>query len=287
MNRAAYIKPLGRLLCGVAMGCLLTAGIASAAPISFTWAPLAVGIGAPGDGLIGPANNFTVVDTATVNLTGSGFTEIGALRINDFLLGSTLAPSAGLETHYSLLFGFTGTGNPIAIPAPGSSSTAAFTSLNYTLYGLTGVPPTITPTTDVSKIPNVVALAFGSLVSGTATLVNQSTPNSVDFSPKADLNLNMTVCTAAGQGNTGFGNSLCTGNESAFFASPLPANISLLIGDFSATTSVTTLSGSTLTINGGGGNLTLEQSAVPEPGSVMLLGFGLTALGFVKRRKKV
>jgi len=278
------VKQLARIAWGVSLGCLLTAASAEASPITFTWNPMGVGLGTPTDGLIGPADNFTAVDSATIQLGSTGFSEVGSLRINEFLLGSSMAPSNGLQTDYSVLFGFTGTGKPVTIPVTNQASTAPFTSLNYTMYGLNGPTPTISPTTDVSKIPGVVPLAYGTLLSGDATLTNVSNL----FSAKADLNLNMTVCTGASGGNTGFGNTPCTGDESAFFASPLPQNISLLIGDFSATTSVTSLSGTTLTINGGGGNLTLDTATkVPEPASMMVIGSGLLALGLVRRRKAV
>lgn len=276
------VKTFAGIAAGASLGCLLTMASASATPIQFEWSPSAVGLGTPTDGLIGPADNFTAVDSATVTLGTSGFSEIGSLRVNDFLLGNALAPSNGLQTDYSLLFGFTGTGQPIAIPGTNLANTAPFTSLNFTMYGLNGPTPPISPNTNVATIPGVVPLAYGTLENGTATLTNV---NGL-YSAKADLNLSLKACAAAGQGNTGFGNELCTGNESAFFVSPSAMDISLLIGDFSATTSVTSISGDTLTIDGGGGNLTLGATSLPEPGSLLVVGSGLLGLGLIRRRRR-
>jgi len=287
------MKSLARIARGASLGCLLLAGSAVAAPITFTWNPAATGLTGPGDGLIGPADNFTAVDNATIILGANGFTETGSLVVNNFILGSSILQTGGLQSNYNLLFGFSGSGGQVTVPSVGQSSTAAFTTLDYTMYGLAGATPSIGPGTDVSKIPGVIPLAFGSLKSGTATLTNVTPPPGVNgplFSAKADLNLGITVCTSAGMGNTTAGNSLCTGDETAFFVNPSPGDFSLLIGDFSATTSVTTLVGNVLTINGGGGNLTFDDMAsvdttsVPEPGSLMVLGSGLLALGMVKRR---
>ena len=64
------------------------------------------------------------------------------------------------------------------------------------------------------------------------------------------------------------------------------ATINLVIGNFSATTSVTSFDGTFLNINGGGGNLTLENR-VPEPMSLTLLGVGLLGLAGLRRRKLI
>ena len=279
------VKVLTRVAQGAGLGCLLAAASASAAPITFTWDPQGAGLGTPSETVIGPADNFTAVDLATINLASSGFTEFGSLNIDEFLLGSGLAPSDGLLKDYSLLVGFSGTGGAITVPDVGMSSTAPFTSLNYTLYGYNGIPtPTITPTTnvDIANYPGLVPLAYGSLLTGTATLTNvPPAPGQIPplYSATANLNLTMNPCTAAGLGNNGVGNSLCTGDESSFFASPSPMDISLLIGNFSATTSVTTLSGDTLTIDGGGGNLTLaSEASLPEPATLMIIGLAFSRL---------
>ena len=245
-------------LLGAVMGALLllvagTYSSASAQPLTFTWLPPGATPGLPG-GPIGPANNFNVNDFASVTLTGGGnFTEVGYLNVLTFLLGGTPASQAGLGTTYSLFLGFNGTGTGAVVPGPGSSNTFPFTKLDYTLYGVVGPTPTFTVTNGnvTTSAAGAIPLAFGSLISGTATLINTGGPGQ-PFSPTANLVETFHACTAAAQGNAGFGQALCTANETGFFLVPPPSTIDLLVGNFSATTTVTTFDGTFLNIDGGG-----------------------------------
>ena len=291
---AIMAKTISRYVGTVAAVALLLSGawcsLASAAPLTFVWNPPGtVPLPLPG-GLIGPANNFNVADFASVTIGGTGnFSEVGYLSVLQFLLGGAPAPQAGLNATYSLYFGFNGTGTGTVPPPPGSATTGPFTSLNYTLFAVISPTPTFTVTNgNVTVVGGfAIPLAFGSMISGTATLTNTGV-GAQPFSPTANLFETFHVCTAAGQGNApGFGQAACIGDESLFFLIPPPPTINLVVGNFSATTSVTSFDGTFLNINGGGGNLTLEHR-VPEPMSLTLLGVGLLGLagaGFFARRK--
>jgi hypothetical protein len=270
-------------------------GSASAAPVTYTWNPAAVIPTAPVNSNI-VANNLVVSDFADIVITGSNFTENAVLTAAQFQLnGNPVAPAGfGAGGTYSFYATVTAAGTISGpIPAPGSGQTVngTFTSATYTFWANPNSTPMVTTnpggTPTISGNGGAFALFTGTLLSGTSGLSDvpagpDNTPPQ-GYSPKADLNLTLSVCTAAG--------GVCTGNESAFFVNPLPADLTLAISDFSATTSQTALTpgagGSTnLDITGGGGNVTFAVTPVPEPASLLVIGTSLVGLGIVRRRKR-
>jgi hypothetical protein len=203
-----------------------------------------------------------------------------------FLQGGNPVPLHGLQDSYSFYVTVAGSGHQNAIPAPGSglASDGVFSSLNYTFWANPNSQPQVTlntgTTPSITGNSGAFALFSGSLIDGTTTLI---APTGGGYSPTANLDLSLVACSSAGQ-MTATGQT-CAGNENAFFVAPLAADFNLVIGNFGATTSVTTLTPGNptfLDINGGGGNITFT---IAEPGAIFLFGSGLIALAAIRRRR--
>lgn len=272
-----------------AIALAMSVGAAQAAPVNFTWNPAGASVPLNG-GTISNANNYNIADFSSISVDSStgAFTEVGTLNVLNFLNSGQTVVSTGLGTSYSLFLRFRAAGTQGAITtANGTSSNGTFSSLSYQLLGSpNGSPPlafsvsngAVTTTGSGAEL----VLGFGNLVPGTGFVTLTKTANG--YSPTANVNLTFNECLASGQGNDP--TALCTANQGGFFVSPA-SGLSLQIGNFSATDSVTTVTaGPTTTyinLNGGSGNLTF--AAVPEPASMAVFGVGMLALaGFARRR---
>jgi len=240
-------KWFARTLMAVALGAAYSSSYALTTLPEFTWNPQAAGLAATSPIT---ADNIVVSDFASVALSGSTFTETGYLPVSSFQLNGTVAPAPGLNSAYSLYFQFNGAG----------ANNGPFTSLNYTLFGVNGVP-TFGPGGTISAVPGAVQLATGSLISGSTGTIGglPAAAATVSFVP----------------------------TNSAFFTNPNAASFyPTALTSFINAEGTVTPTASGFMIDNGGGSLHFA-TPIPEPETYALMLAGLAVVGFVAGRRRV
>jgi len=240
-------KLLARTLIAVALAGAYSGSYALTNLPEFTWNPQAAGLAATAPIT---ADNIVVSDFASVALSGPSFSETGFLSVSSFQLNGTAAPAPGLNGSYSLYFQFSGAG----------TNNGPFTSLNYTLFGVNGVP-TFGPGGTISAVPGAIQLATGSLISGSTGTIGglPAAAATVSFVP----------------------------TNSAFFTNPNAASFyTTALTSFINAEGTVTPTASGFMIDNGGGSLHFA-TPIPEPETYALMLAGLAVVGFVARRRRV
>lgn len=253
---------------GLCLSMLSTAAVAE--PATFSVNPGAIGVSGP----TVPNVNFADFSyVALVNQTATGgtgtFNEQGAGFFSSYRFPtlSDVLPNAGINTNYKLYGVFTGSGTVAPTLGSPGGETATFTNFALKLF----VDPNMNSTITASPVGTVGGTVS---VGGTADdiLVGQSTG------------------LIAGEAHAfpGLANGdfkvLVNFNPVGGFLSG-PFVLGLNVGTFDGVN--TTLTGFSLgTFNSGriDGSGNLSFNVVPEPTSLLLLGSGMAALGWLRRR---
>jgi hypothetical protein len=285
----------------LAVGAALAAGVAAQASAEavFTINPSALpgGSFAPFQAsfISGISSELATFPGGGATTTGQGYIRFSSFSLNGTPLdgfqtglGSSPAADYGLFATFQVA-GFLSSGPGGAPPGPNSSYT--LTQADFQVKADPGVnnlfsPSTTTGAGTAATVVDVggddVFLAAGSLIAGTA--------NSNSLGGVA-LNVNdfFDVCTGPGvasRGGVPVAQPGClSGTGSLFFAAPIPF-FSLVFAEFNNISggASPTQAGGNISINSASGGVGF--AAVPEPGSLALMGLALAGVGVASRRQK-
>ncbi|MET0520169.1 MAG: flocculation-associated PEP-CTERM protein PepA [Burkholderiaceae bacterium] len=233
---------------------------ASALP-EFTLDPSSAGLA----GSAFTADNILISNYSTTTIDpGGSFTESGYLAVTAFQLGGTTFTPTGLNGSYGIYVAFTGSGTTAVGNPTTSALLGSFSSIDYTMYAYNGAATFgFSGTTPTENASGEIAIARGSLISGTVASIPSG--DGATFNPSANAKLTLEVL------------------QPGFFPSPSPF-YTMALTSFSNTTSEVQPFAGGFMIRQGGGSLNFA-SPVPEPTSLSMLLAGLVAAGFVARRR--
>ncbi|WP_447983995.1 flocculation-associated PEP-CTERM protein PepA [Nitrospira sp. Nam74] len=257
-------------------GSLLTAGlglslmVTVASADTFTVNPGAIGASGP----TVPSVNFADFSyVALVNQTataGTGtFNEQGAGFFSSYRFPtlSDVVPNSGINTNYKLYAVFTGGGTVAPTPGIPGGTTATFNNFNLRLFVDRDMNSTITasPVGTVGGTVSVANTADDVLV-GQSTGLVAGEAHAFPGLANGDFKVLVNFTPVGG-----------------FLSGPFVAG--LTIGTFNGVnTSLTGFSMGNFNSGRIDGSGNLSFSAIPEPASLLLVGSGLAALGWMRRR---